>query len=226
MRTCISCKIMYSKYQGSACRQCYEDLKAKVEQCNEDLNAKLAFLTMPQPASFSDVVLFADDDDEYPVPVPAHKAVLANRSPVLRAMLDIEMKESLSGTIKIGDVSYDALRAFVNFLYTAEVCLDQQLACELLVMSEKYQVQHLKDFCQKFLVSNLNLDNSLSTYTFAHQHNFKPIIDAALTLITASMDKLASRDEYTELKERDPGLLLEIYEAYFSKQANTQWHNA
>ncbi|BFG18976.1 hypothetical protein CerSpe_052500 [Prunus speciosa] len=209
---------MNSTYHQGTCSRCYELFKAKVEQCNEDLNAKLAFLTMPQPTSFSDVVLFADDHDEYPV--PAHKAILANRSPVLRAMLDNEMKESLSGTIKIGDVSYDALRAFVNYLYTAEVCLDQKLACELLVMSEKYQVQHLKDFCQKFVVSNLNLDNSLSTYTFAHQHNFKPIIDAALTLITASMDKLASRDVYTELKERDPGLLLEIYEAYFSKRAN------
>ncbi|PQQ02331.1 BTB/POZ domain-containing protein [Prunus yedoensis var. nudiflora] len=212
MRSCMSCQTMNSKFQ---------DLEAKVEQYKEVLSAKLAFLTMPQPASFSDVVLFADNDDEYPVPVPAHKAILANRSPVLRAMLDNEMKESLSGTIKIGDVSYDVLlRAFVNYLYTAEVCLDQKLACELLVMSEKYEVQHLKDFCQKFLVSNLNLDNSLSTYTFAHQHNFKPIIDAALTLITASMDKLASRDEYTELKERDPRLLLEIYEAYFSKRAN------
>ncbi|ONI34566.1 hypothetical protein PRUPE_1G487800 [Prunus persica] len=191
MRSCISCQI-----------------KAKVEQRkrNEDLNAKLAFLTMPQPASFSDVVLFANDDDEHPVPVPAHKAVLANRSPVLRAMLDNEMKESLSGTIKIGDVSYDALRAFINYLYTAEYA-----------STSNWPVQHLKDFCHKFLVSNLNLDNSLSTYTFARQHNFKSIIDAALTLITANMNKLASRDEYIELKERDPGLLLEIYEAYFSK---------
>ncbi|CAL8997049.1 unnamed protein product [Prunus brigantina] len=158
MRRCISCEGGYDA--GTCCKQCHEDLKAKV-----------AFLTMSQPAFFSDVNLFASSD-ENPVPIPAHKAVLVsthfanllllyfvtvvNRSPVLRAMLENEMEESLSGTIKIGDVSYDALRAFVNYLYTAEVCLDQQLACDLLAMAEKYQVQHLNDLCQKFLAANLN----------------------------------------------------------------------
>ncbi|PQQ02328.1 BTB/POZ domain-containing protein [Prunus yedoensis var. nudiflora] len=80
-------------------------------------------------------------------------------------------------------------------------------------------VQHLKDYCQKFLVSNLNWDNILPTYTFAHQHNAKPIIDVALRVITANMDKLTGREEYAELKERHPGLVLEIYEAHFSRAA-------
>ncbi|PQP98566.1 BTB/POZ domain-containing protein [Prunus yedoensis var. nudiflora] len=204
MKRCMSCEGRYDC--GNCCKQC--------------LKAKVAFLTMSQPAFFSDVILFASDD-ENPIPIPAHKAVLANRSPVFRAMLENEMEESLSGTIKIGDVSYDALRAFVNYLYTAEVCPDQQLACDLLVMAEKYQVQHLKDLCEKFLVANLNWDNAFMIYTFAHQHDAKQIIDAALALITNKMDKLSARKEYEELKERNPRLIFEIYEAYFSKQANT-----
>ncbi|PQQ02327.1 BTB/POZ domain-containing protein [Prunus yedoensis var. nudiflora] len=65
-----------------------------------------------------------------------------------------------------------------------------QLARDLLVMADKYQVQHLKDLCQKFLLSNLNWDNSLSTYTFAYQHNAKQIIDLALTLITTTWTSL------------------------------------
>lgn len=74
-------------------------------------------------------------------------------------MLENEMEESLSGTIKIGDVSYDALRTFVNYLYTAEAsCLDEQVACELLALAEKYQVMHLKGYCEKFLASKLNWD--------------------------------------------------------------------
>ncbi|KHG29006.1 hypothetical protein F383_35845 [Gossypium arboreum] len=69
-----------------------------------------------------------------------------NHSPVFKAMLENEMEESKSGTIKISDVSYDALRAFVNYLYTAESWLDEQMACDLLVLTEKYQVKHLKGF--------------------------------------------------------------------------------
>lgn len=147
--------------------------------------------------------------------------IQVSRSPVFKAMLENEMEESLSGTIKIGDVSYDALRAFVSYLYTAEVCLDEDMACNLLVLAEKYQVQHLKVFCEKFLVSKLKWENSVFSYTFAHQHNAKHIIDSALTLITENMDKLTTREEFVELVEKDPRLVVEIYEAYLSKQVNT-----
>lgn len=145
----------------------------------------------------------------------------ASRSPVFRAMLENEMEESLSGTIKISDVSYDALRAFVNYLYTAEACLDENMACDLLVLAEKYQVKHLKTYCEKFLISKLNWENSLVNFAFAHQHNAKNLLDAALALIMDNMDKLSKREEYKELVEKDPRLVVELYEAYLSKQVNT-----
>lgn len=147
-----------------------------------------------------------------------------SRSPVFKAMLENEMEESRSGTIKIGDVSYDALRAFVNYLYTAEACLDEQMACDLLVLAEKYQVKHLKSYCEKFLVSKLNWENSIVSYAFAHQHNAKNVLEAALSTITDNMDKLTKREEYVELVEKDPRLVVEIYEAYLSKQVNTAAH--
>ncbi|ONI34565.1 hypothetical protein PRUPE_1G487700 [Prunus persica] len=224
---CISCQDLYDEDAAGTCKECYEEANETEEELKreiDELKAKVAFLNArSHPASFSDVVLVASEDTSAgaPVAVPAHKAVLVSRSPVFRAMLENEMEESLSGTIKIGDVSYDALRTFVNYLYTAEVCLDEDMACDLLILAEKYQVQHLKDYCEKFLVSKLNWDNSVMNYTFAHQHNAKHIIDAALTLITDNMDKLTTREEYVELVEKDPRLVVEIYEAYLSKQVNT-----
>ncbi|XP_008219561.1 PREDICTED: BTB/POZ domain-containing protein At4g08455-like [Prunus mume] len=234
MKYCISCQDLYDEDDAGTCKECYEEANETEEELKreiDELKAKVAFLKFwsptpsarSHPASFSDVVLVASEDASAgaPVPVPAHKAVLVSRSPVFRAMLENEMEESLSGTIKIGDVSYDALRAFVNYLYTAEVCLDEDMACHLLILAEKYQVQHLKDYCEKFLVSKLNWDNSVMSYTFGHQHNAKHITDAALTLITDNMDKLTTREEYVELVEKDPRLVVEIYEAYLSKQVNT-----
>jgi speckle-type POZ protein len=38
------------------------------------------------------------------------------------------------------------------------------------------------------------------------------------------MDKLTKREEYMELVEKDPRLVVEIYEAYLSKQINTAAH--
>lgn len=153
--------------------------------------------------------------------VPAHRAVLISRSPVFKAMLDNEMEESRSGMIKIFDVSYDVLRAFVNYLYTAEVFLDEQMAFELLVLAEKYQVKHLKAFCEKFMTSKVNNDNAIASYAFAHRHNAKQLLDAALSLIMDNMASLTEREEYKELVEKDPRLVVEIYEAYLTRQVNT-----
>jgi speckle-type POZ protein len=240
---CVSCREEYKSVDAGTCRECYEEASETEEELKreiEDLKAKVSFLRFWSPFDhshhqlhhrstvpcFSDVVLVASEDESgkpvaNPVPVPAHKAVLASRSPVFRAMLENEMEESRSGTIKIGDVSYDALRAFVNYLYTAEASLDEQMACDLLVLAEKYQVKNLKTYCEKFMMSKLNWENSLLTFAFAHQHNAKNLVDAAQSLILDNMDKLSKREEYKELVDKDPRLVVEIYESYLSKQVNT-----
>ncbi|GLT55850.1 hypothetical protein SLA2020_289370 [Shorea laevis] len=238
---CLSCREDYSKLAAGTCKVCYEEASETEEELKreiENLKAKVAFLRFWSPLDhshrsttvpdlpYTDVVLLASDGpkDLPPVPIPAHKAVLVSRSPVFKAMLENEMEESRSGTIKISDVSYEVLRAFINYLYTAEATLDEQMAYDLLVFAEKYQVKHLKAYCEKFLVSKLNWENSVMSYAFAHQQNAKLVGDAALSLITDNMDKLTKREEYVELVERDPRLVVEIYEAYLAKQLNTAVH--
>lgn len=239
---CLSCKEEYGAADAGTCKECYEEASETEEELKreiEDLKAKVAFLRFwdspldhhhnsynhhqHRPSlGFSDVVLVAFDEfHSNPVPVPAHKAVLASRSPVFKAMFETEMEESRSGTINISDVSYDALRAFVNYLYTAEACLDEQLACDLLVLAEKYEVKHLKTYCEKFLVSKLNWDTSVASFGFAHQYNAKHLLESALPMIIDNMDKLTRTDEYAHLVDKDPRLIVEIYEAYLAKQVNT-----
>lgn len=131
------------------------------------------------------------------------------------------MEESRSGMIKIFDVSYDVLRSFVHYLYTAEVLLDEPMALELLVLAEKYQVKHLKAYCEKFMTSKVNNENAIASFAFAHRHNAKQVLDASLSLIMDNMASLAEKEEYKELVEKDPRLVVEIYEAYLKRQVNT-----
>lgn len=228
---CVSCKEDYVSRDAGTCRECFEEASETEEELRreiDELRSKVNFLRFSiggpvvTPIPFSDIVLAASDDRSFPhpVPIPAHRSVLASRSPVFRAMLENKMEESLSGTIKISDVSYDALRTFVHYLYTAEACLEENMACNLLILAEKYQVKHLKNYCEKFLISKLLLENSLPTYAFAHQHNAKNLLAAALDLIMENMTKLKQREEYAELVEKDPRLVIEIYEAYLLKQSN------
>ncbi|KAK6131487.1 hypothetical protein DH2020_034773 [Rehmannia glutinosa] len=237
---CLSCKEEYGDRDAGTCRGCYEeagDTKEELKHENDELKSKIDFLRLlcfgpdfvatTNTPCFSDVVLVASGPPDSansqcsPPSIPAHWAVLTSRSPVFRAMLENEMESHSVTTITISDVSYDALRAFVNYLYTAEACLDDHMACDLLVLAEKYQVQHLKTYCENYLMSKLNWENSLPYYVFFRHHGAKSLLDAALSLIMDNMEKLSKREEYMELVEKDPRLVIEIYEAYVSKQVNT-----
>ncbi|KAK9096221.1 hypothetical protein Sjap_021718 [Stephania japonica] len=233
---CLSCREEYDEANAGTCKECYEEASETEEELKreiDDLKSKLKFLTArspvdpqnPNPSSscFTDVVLVASDDDcEDGAPsVPAHKAVLVSRSPVFRAMLKNEMEESRSGTIKISDVSYEVLCSFVHYLYCAEVTLDEQMACELLALAEKYQVKHLKAYCEKFMRSKVDVENALINFAFASQHNAKHLLEASLSVVTDNMEKLTKQDVYKELIDKDPRLIVGIYEAYLAKKDNT-----
>ncbi|GAB2289797.1 hypothetical protein Dimus_024101 [Dionaea muscipula] len=222
------------------CKECYvkaRDTTVELERENEELKSNVDFLRLSSPSLhddpnqprpsplFSDITLVASDDLS-DAPILANRFVLASRSPVFKAMLETAMEESISGTIKISDVIYDSLHAFVNYLYTADVCLNENIASNLLILAGKYQVKHLNELCQKYLVSNLNWDNSVSKYVFAYQHSAEKLLEASLSIITDDIDKFMNRDEYAELVNKDPSFVLGIFEAYAKKQVNTTSKNA
>uniref|UniRef100_A0A0E0JA21 BTB domain-containing protein n=1 Tax=Oryza nivara TaxID=4536 RepID=A0A0E0JA21_ORYNI len=218
---CQSCKEEYEEEDAGTCKECYEEASETEEELKreiDDLRSRLHFLRLPSPSldasslSHSDLLLHA---------IPAHRVILASRSPVFRAMLENEMEESRSGIIKIYDVSYDVLRAFVHYMYTAEALLDEQMASDLLVLAEKYEVKNLKAYCEKFLTSKVSNDNAITHYAFAHRHSAKQLLETSLAAIMDNMSTLADREEYKELVEKDPRLVVEIYEAYLNRQVNT-----
>ncbi|XP_022772469.1 BTB/POZ domain-containing protein At4g08455-like [Durio zibethinus] len=234
--SCMLCR--RRERERCICENCYVRIMNQHNREINDLKAKVAFLSFWYPPNdddahhdsthpalfFPDVMLVTSCSDDFsgspPDPIHAHKAILADRSPVFKEMFENEMKESKTGTIKINDASNDAVRAFVNYMYTAEALVDENMGCALLVLAEKYMVKHLKDYCEKFLSTKLNWENSLNRYAFAHHNNAKLLLESALRIILNNMNMLTQREEYKEFVEKDPLLVVEIYEAYLSKLLN------
>ncbi|KAK7301985.1 hypothetical protein RJT34_12862 [Clitoria ternatea] len=227
---CLSCEEECDLENSGTCKECYkkgkEELKRitkeleEMKSKNEELESKTSFLSLCSPVLnpslfFStELLLLVPVDDSSASPIPAHKNILVARSPVFKAMFESDMLESRTGTIKIMDVSCEVLRAFVNFLYTAEACLNDQMACSLLALGEKYQVKHLKAYCQKFLISKLNWDKSLELFTFASKYNCKQLRGASMEVIMSNMPNFTKNDYYEVMAENDYMLIVEIYEKY------------
>lgn len=85
--------------------------------------------------------------------IPAHKLLLATKSPVFNAMFC--------------DCEYEGMLEFLRFLYTEEVDLSSMNVIQVLYLAEKYMVPSLTKRCNIFLNSNLDTSNVFSVLKHA-----------------------------------------------------------
>ncbi|KAL8505389.1 hypothetical protein ACS0TY_016573 [Phlomoides rotata] len=105
----------------------------------------------------TDIVINASDGS-----ITAHRAVLASRSPVFCSMFSHNLKEKEMSAINISDMSIEAFRAFLNYMYgsiKSEEFLAHRLP--LLRAADKYDVSDLKEACHESLLEDIDTRNVL-----------------------------------------------------------------
>lgn len=91
----------------------------------------------------------------------AHKAILASRSPVFRAMFKHDMEESRTNHIEIHDLEPHGFKAIMGFIYTGKAPDLHSMANTLLAAADKYCLEGLKIFCEETLCKDLCLHSHL-----------------------------------------------------------------
>ncbi|CAM8888423.1 unnamed protein product [Rhodiola kirilowii] len=94
--------------------------------------------------------------------IQAHRAVLSIRSPVFCRMFSHNLKEKEQSTLNISDISLDACKSLLNYIYghiQHEEFVTHRLA--LLYAAEKYDISDLKDACQESLIEDIDATNVL-----------------------------------------------------------------
>ncbi|CAG7729078.1 unnamed protein product [Allacma fusca] len=105
---------------------------------------------------FSDVRIKCEDRI-----FPAHKIILALRSPVFAKMFESPMEETLSGEVVIDDVKATTWERMLKYLYTGKI---ERIGCvnpeELLYCAEKYDIPALKSTSVQIMKSLLSEENA------------------------------------------------------------------
>ncbi|XP_055355880.1 kelch-like ECH-associated protein 1 [Paramacrobiotus metropolitanus] len=118
-----------------------------------------------------------------------HRALLAGQSPVFAAMFQSDMQEKSTGICKINDISPDALKTVIQFVYTrADVTAGGSLM-ELWMAADKYDMADLRAECLRAMLvaaSEATVEQALSYFDFAREHNLTKLRTAAVRVV--SMD--------------------------------------
>jgi speckle-type POZ protein len=111
---------------------------------------------------------------------PAHRCMLAARSPVFSAEFSGTMQESTTtatgSVVQVDDMVAPVFRAFLCFLYTdslPEIRDQDEVAMyqHLLVAADRYNVERLKLICEDKLCKNIDVPKVATILTLAEQHH-------------------------------------------------------
>ncbi|XP_064603098.1 BTB/POZ domain-containing protein 1-like [Liolophura sinensis] len=135
----------------------FDIIQHKDWQLNKSLAECMGYLLSTE--RFTDVAFIfpAEDPD---VRLPAHKVILAARSPYMEALFFGRLATT-KNEVEIPGYSYQAFHDFIKFLYTDDIKLTEENASELLRISHEYGAPQLTTECVRYLSAHLTADNVL-----------------------------------------------------------------
>ncbi|CAL4979586.1 unnamed protein product [Urochloa decumbens] len=153
---------------------------------------------------------------------PAHRCVLAARSPVFRAQLFGEMKESKQTAggviVEIEDMEAKVFGSLLRFIYTdslPEADEDDGPMVHyqhLLVAADRYCLERMKLICQEKLCSHICVDSVARMLALADQHHCSGLKEACFDFLSSStnLDLFTETDGFEVLTNSCPAVLKEL----------------
>ncbi|XP_046983333.1 speckle-type POZ protein-like [Schistocerca americana] len=140
----------------------------------------------------------------------AHRAVLADRSPVFAAMFGHDTLEASSGAVSIPDVGGPVLRQLVSYLYTLRAPQLPGTAPQLLAAADKYGVSRLKAECERQVAAQLTVETAAAAAVLAVRHSCSDLKHAALAFIKTCPFEVMGTQGWADAMRKQPEDLIEV----------------
>ncbi|XP_071676662.1 BTB/POZ and MATH domain-containing protein 2-like [Lolium perenne] len=155
---------------------------------------------------------------------PAHRLVLAMRSPVFKEELYGLTREKDTSRIVVDDIQSSVFRALLHFVYTDSLLppMDapppgddtKEMIQHLLAAADRYAVQRLKSLCESILCKGIDTSSVITTLGLANRQNCIGLKDACIEFIVSlqKTDDVVASQGHTQLKRTCPVALVETWE--------------
>lgn len=133
--------------------------------------------------------------------IKAHRVVVASRCDWFRKALQSGMKEDIDKKIIIHDTNPTVFKVFLEYLYSGKLTpsmLTNEQLVDLLVLSDGFEVDFLKQACESGLEYTIDLENAIYLLSLADNYNAKSLKNACLEFI-AQNEELTESEIFYEL---------------------------
>ncbi|KAM3317747.1 hypothetical protein ACQJBY_035451 [Aegilops geniculata] len=153
---------------------------------------------------------------------PAHRCVLAARSPVFSAELFGAMKEGDrdSGTVvRIADMEARVFKALISYVYTDSLPETEEeddqgaMFQHLLVAADRYGLERLKLICEEKLCTDVNVVSAPTMLAIAEQHGCHGLKKACFEFLSTPAHMVAAMltsSHFSHLRRSCPAVWMEL----------------
>lgn len=138
--------------------------------------------------------------------IKAHKFILSARSPVFETMFNTKMKESATNVIIMEDVTPDAFKLFLSFIYSNHYETNNKFDDELLYLGDKYDVTDLKTIASQKIWDNMNVNNAIETLIHFDRHGISQLKTKAAAFIAKNKNAAYTVAQRKNLQQTCPNL--------------------
>ena len=114
-------------------------------------------------------------------------------------MLTSGMRESQSGKIEIGELSYDAFMTVLQHLYTGKANITQDNVVELLVTSNLYTIRQLQEQCENFIEGGIYGENVTYLLEMAHRFQTHHLRCVAMNYLLQAKGDMTKLEGFSDL---------------------------
>ncbi|CAL8114532.1 unnamed protein product [Orchesella dallaii] len=150
----------------------------------------------------------------------AHKAILAARSKVFAAMLDVPKDKEPLEEIFIDGFDNAVVENMLEYIYSSDIKLPEGKTDEMLQIAEKYELDELKKACETELTEKITVDNALDTLFLADKNNANFLKSHVIDVINWNKETLTQSHSLKDFLNAHPTLAMELFVADTGEKLN------
>lgn len=129
-----------------------------------------------------------------------------------------EFKTSVEKSITIPDLSYEELKALLEFFYSGILSPPTKKHIRALYLAaDKYDIQYLQDLCTGQFISSLSLSNVLEILELSSIPSDKVLMEYAISFVVGHMEEIINSNKYILFVRKNPDLSLDITKAFLNR---------
>ncbi|KAI8564339.1 hypothetical protein RHMOL_Rhmol03G0173100 [Rhododendron molle] len=193
-----------------------KEMKDMEEEMNDKLTFLGSFVTSFRDQTHTDIQVKPGNNGP---PIPAHRALLASRSEILKNVLDSDGCKAPpnDNTITLPELDHEELDALLEFLYTGTLPKEkaEKHVYSLSIAADKYDIPFLHKFCEHRMLGSLNSLNALDVLEISDLCSNQGLKETALNFIVKNMEDVVFSARFDAFALKNPHLTVQITRASF-----------